>query len=162
MNTACVALSGTGPSDSNAANNCASNTVVSTAVGAGADLQLVSKTANPNPVDRGADLTYFITVHNNGPNPATNVTVTDALASLVTTGGFQSATPSQGTCTPSGVTAGPTVNLSCNLGSLAVGAGATVTVVVRPSIATTGSRTNSATVRSPDIADPVAATTRAR
>jgi uncharacterized repeat protein (TIGR01451 family) len=155
-NTACVALPGpTGPSDGNAANNCATNTVTSTVVGTGADLQAVSKTASPDPVLAGQNLTYIITVVNNGPSPATNVTVTDSLTSLVTTGGFQSATPSQGTCTPNVVTAGPTVNLSCNLGALAVGATATVTVVVRPLVATSGSRTNTATVRSPDIADPV-------
>ena len=157
-NTACVALPGpTGPSDGNAANNCATNTVTSTLVGAGADLDLqaVPKTASPNPVLAGQDLTYVITVINHGPSPATNVTLTDSLASLVTTGGFQSATPSQGTCTPSVVTAGPTVNLSCNLGLLAVGATATVTVVVRPLIATSGPRTNTAIAHSPDIADPI-------
>ena len=110
-NTACVALPGpTGPSDGNAANNCATNTVTSTVVGTGADLQAVSKTASPDPVLAGQDLTYIISVINNGPSPATNVTVTDSLASLITTGGFQSATPSQGTCTPNVVTAGPTVN----------------------------------------------------
>ena len=153
-NTACVALSGPGPSDGNAANNCASRNVISTDVAAAADLRVVSKTATPNPVAAGQDLTYVITVANDGPGTATSVTVTDALASLVTTGGFQSATPSQGTCTPSGVTAGPTVNLSCNLGTLTSGATATVTVVVRPSIATTGNRTNTATVTSPDVGDP--------
>ncbi len=157
-NTACVALPGpTGPSDGNAANNCATNTVTSTAVGAGADLDLqtVPKTASPDPVLAGQDLTYVITVINHGPSPATNVTVADSLTSLVTTGGFQSATPSQGTCTPSVVTAGPTVNLSCNLGLLAVGATAMVTVVVRPLVATSGPRTNTASAQSPDVADPI-------
>ncbi len=153
-NTACVTLPGpTGPSDGNVTNDCATNTVTSTP-GAGADLA-ISKTASPATVLAGQDLTYVITVINNGPNPATNVTVTDPLTSLVTTGGFQSATPSQGTCTPSVVTDGPTVNLSCNLGGLADGATATVTVVVRPLVATSGPRTNTATVSSPDIADPV-------
>ena len=153
-NTACVALSGTGPSDGNAANNCSSVNVISTDAAAAADLRVVSKTASPNPVAAGQDLTYVISVDNQGPGTATNVTVTDALASLVTAGGFQSATPSQGTCTPSGVTAGPTVNLSCNLGTLAPLATATVTVVVRPSIATTGNRSNQAVVTSPDVGDP--------
>ncbi len=137
--------------DPNAANNSGSQSTLATATNA--DLELVSKTANPDPVNAGEDLTYVITVRNNGPDAATNVTLTDALASLITTGGFQSATPSQGTCTPSGVTAGPSVNLSCALGTINNGATATVTVVVRPSIATTGSRSNTAAVRSPDIGD---------
>lgn len=152
-NNACVALTGTGPSDNVSGNDCAGVTVSSTL--AQADLRVVSKTAAPDPVLAGQDLTYVITVDNAGPDAATNVTVTDTLASLVTAGGFQSATPSQGTCTPSAVTAGPTVNLACNLGTLGNGAGATVTVVVRPSIALSGPRTNTATVNSPDVGDPV-------
>ena len=52
------------------------------------------------------------------------------------------------------VTAGPTVNLSCNLGTLASGATASVTIVVRPSIATTGNRANTATITSLDVGDP--------
>ena len=103
----------------------------------------------------GADLTYVITVRNNSVGAATNVTVTDTLASLVTAGGFQSAVPSQGTCTPSGVTPGPSVSLSCDLGTLVGGATATVTVIVRPTIATTGNRGNAAVVASADIGDPV-------
>jgi uncharacterized repeat protein (TIGR01451 family) len=153
VNNACVALGGSGTTDSVPGNNCSSATVSSTS--AQADLQLVSKTANPNPVLAGGDLTYVITVRNNSVDAATNVTVTDTLASLVTAGGFQSAVPSQGTCTPSGVTPGPTVNLSCNLGTLVGGATATVTVVVRPTIAVTGNRGNAAVVASADIGDPV-------
>ena len=66
----------------------------------------MSKTASPNPVQAGQDLTYVITVQNDGPGNATNVVVTDPFTAtgnnaLITTGGFQSATPSQGTCTPS-------------------------------------------------------------
>ena len=153
-NTACVALSGSGPADSNPANDCGSVNVISTAAAAAADLRVLSKTASPSPVLAGQDLAYTITVQNFGPATATNVVVTDALASLVSAGGFQSATPSQGSCTPSSVTAGPTVNLSCNLGTLASGAAATVVVVVRPSIATSGNRTNTASVTSLDVGDP--------
>jgi uncharacterized repeat protein (TIGR01451 family) len=154
VNNACVALSGTGPSDNNAGNNCTSVSVNSTDTGLAADLEVVSKTANPTTVLAGENLTYVINARNNGPGNATNATVTDTLASLVGTGGFQSATPSQGSCTPSGVTAGPSVTLSCNLGTLNNGATATITVVVRPSIATTGNRTNTATINSPDVGDP--------
>jgi len=152
VNNACVALTGSGPTDTAAGNDCAGVTVVASV--AQADLQVVSKTASPNPVNAGEDLTYTISVINNGPDPATNVVVTDSLASLIAVGGFRSATPSQGTCTPSGVTSGATVDLSCNLGTLANGGTATITVVVRPSRATTGTRTNTATITSQDVGDP--------
>ena len=158
-NTSCVALTGTGPSDGNAANNCSSVNVIATDAALAADLRVVSKTVSPNPVQAGQDLTYVITVQNDGPGNATNVVVTDPFTAtgnnaLITTGGFQSATPSQGTCTPSTVTNGPTLTLSCNLGALASGASATVTVVVRPATTTTGNRTNTATVTSLDVGDP--------
>ncbi len=42
-----------------------------------ADLRVVSKTVSPNPVQAGQDLTYVITVQNDGPGNATNVVVTD-------------------------------------------------------------------------------------
>ncbi|MCC7217075.1 MAG: DUF11 domain-containing protein [Burkholderiales bacterium] len=158
-NTACVALSGAGPSDGNAANDCASRNVISTDPALQADLRVVSKTASPDPVLAGQDLTYVITIENIGPGAATNVTVTDVFNAtgnnqLITTGGFQSATPSQGTCTPNVVTNGPNVTVTCNLGTLAAAATATVTIVVRPLRATSGSRTNTATVTSPDVGDP--------
>ncbi len=152
LNNACVALGGNGPSDGTPGNNCAGVTVVASA--AQADLRVVSKTASPNPVDAGQDLTYTISVVNNGPDPSTNVVVTDSLTSLVAVGGFRSATPSQGACTPSGVTNGTSVTLSCNLGTLAKDGTATISVVVRPSRATTGNRTNTATITSLDVGDP--------
>lgn len=151
-NNACVVLGLGARTDSNAANNCVGVGVTATATGA--DLRLLSKTATPDPVVAGQNLTYVITVDNAGPDAATNVIVGDALGSLVNTGGFQSAVPSQGSCTPNGVTNGTLQNLSCNLGTLAAGAQATVTVVVRPSIVATGTRTNTATVRSSDVGDP--------
>lgn len=151
-NNACVALAAGARVDSNAANNCAGVGVTSTATQA--DLRVVSKTASPTTVVAGENLTYVITVENLGPATATNVVVSDALASLVNTGGFQSAVASQGSCTPSGVTNGTSQNLSCSLGSLTVSAQATVTLVVRPNIGATGNRTNTATVRSTDVGDP--------
>jgi uncharacterized repeat protein (TIGR01451 family) len=153
VNNACAALSGSGPVDSNAANDCASVSVSSTVLKA--DLQVTSKTASPDPVLAGQPLSYVISVINNGPDPATNVVVSDTLPSLVNLGGLQSATPSQGTCVPAGPANGTTQNLSCNLGALAVGATATVTVVILPSVATSGPRTNTARLTSLDVGDPV-------
>ena len=98
-----------------------------------ADLSVV-KTVSPNPGQVGVPLSYRIAVTNNGPAPATNVTVNDALPAGVA---FVSSTPTQGAC--SGTT---TVN--CNLGSLAAGATAVVTIVVTPSAQ--GQLANTATV----------------
>ncbi len=151
-NNACVALGGGGRVDGNGGNDCAGVTVTASATQA--DLRVVSKTAAPNPVVAGENLTYVITVENLGPANATNVVVSDTLASLVNVGGFQSAAASQGTCTPNAATNGVSQNLSCALGTLTSGSQATVTVVVRPSIASTGPRTNTASVRSSDIGDP--------
>ena len=151
-NNACVALGAGVRVDSNGANNCVGVAVTSTATEA--DLRVVSKTAAPDPVVAGQNLTYVITVDNVGPAAATNVVVSDTLGSLVNTGGFQSAVASQGSCTPNAVTNGTSQNLSCNLGTLNFGAQATVTVVVRPRIAVTGPRINTATVRSTDVGDP--------
>jgi uncharacterized repeat protein (TIGR01451 family) len=48
-----------------------------------ADLS-ISKTDSPDPVTTGDDLTYTVTVTNNGPDPATSVTVTDDLPAETT------------------------------------------------------------------------------
>lgn len=154
VNSTCVALSGAGPVDNNPANNCNGASVPSTPTGAGADLEVVSKTAAPDPVRAGENLTYVISVRNNGPVDATNVVVTDSLTSLVATGSLQSVTTSQGTCTPAAPADGATINLSCALGTLVNGGTATITVVVRPLAATSAARTNTARISSADIADP--------
>ena len=151
-NTACVALSGAGAVDNATGNNCSTVSVSSTATQA--DLEVVSKTATPNPVAAGSDLTYVITVRNNGPATSTNVRVTDTLSSLVYTGGLQSIVASQGSCTPTAPRNVGSANLVCELGDMTSGATATVTVVVRPSIATTGNRINTASVTSLDVGDP--------
>ncbi len=153
-NNACVALSGAGPADPVSSNNCRSVNVTSTDGTVSADLRVDSKTASPGSLSAGQDLTYVINVSNAGPGNATSVVVTDTLNSLVGAGGFQSAVPTQGTCSPSGVTAGPNVTLTCNLGTLNVGASASITVVIRPSVATSGTRTNTATITSLDVGDP--------
>jgi len=98
-----------------------------------ADLS-VTKTASPNPAQVGVTLSYRITATNNGPAVATNVNVIDTLPASVT---FGSATTTQGNC--NGTSA-----VNCNLGTLAVGASAIVTINVTPSAA--GQITNSATV----------------
>jgi choice-of-anchor C domain-containing protein len=109
-------------------------TVADRSIEADADLAL-AKADSPDPVRVGQPLTYTLTVTNRGPSAATGVTLTDTLPARVT---FESADPSQGSCNQSGGTVG------CDLGSLAGGADATVTIVVTPTIA--GTLTNTATV----------------
>ncbi|MBA2528208.1 MAG: PQQ-dependent sugar dehydrogenase [Pyrinomonadaceae bacterium] len=96
------------------------------------DLSL-TKSASPNPGQVGLNLSYRVTVTNNGPALATNVSMSDTLPSGVS---LVSATPSQGSCN----VAGP---VNCALGNLAVGATAVITIVVTPSA--NGSIINTAT-----------------
>jgi uncharacterized repeat protein (TIGR01451 family) len=102
-----------------------------------ADLAL-AKTDSNDPAPTGRDLTYTLTVTNIGSDPASGVTVTDQLPSLVT---FVSATASQGSCGESNGT------VFCTLGTVATGGPVTIDIVVRPTQA--GLITNSASVASP-------------
>jgi uncharacterized repeat protein (TIGR01451 family) len=100
----------------------------------------------PDPVVVRTNLTYTLTVQNNGPDAASGVTLTDPLSSDAV---FVSATASQGTCTRAG--SGSRNGLvTCAVGTISAGGAATVTIVVSPSRA--GTLTNTATVRasSPD------------
>jgi len=89
----------------------------------------------------GTNLTYTITVTNNGPTTATGVSLTDTLAAGLT---LVTATPSQGTCSGTGP-------VTCPLGTLAGGASATITVIA--SASQSGSYANTATVTAtqPDL-----------
>ena len=89
----------------------------------------------PDPVYAGSALTYTIGVINHGPAVATGVSVVNALPAGVS---FVSATPSQGSSSFLGNT------VTGNLGTLAVGAGASLTIQVTPAMG--GSIVNTATV----------------
>lgn len=86
------------------------------------DLSLTQGDA-PDPVTLGDDLTYTTTITNHGPDEATGVTVSNTLPEGVA---FVSATASQGGCTEEGST------VTCDLGTLANGTTAAVTLVVTP------------------------------
>jgi uncharacterized repeat protein (TIGR01451 family) len=89
-------------------------------------------TDNPDPVKVRTQLIYTLTVRNNGPSAAAGVMVNDTLPSGVTLG---SVTTTQGSCSGS---------VTCNLGTMASGAVATITINVTPQA--TGTLTNLATV----------------
>lgn len=105
-----------------------------------ADLSLAG-TASPNPAAVGSTLSYRLTLTNNGPATSTNAQLTDTLPSNVT---FVSASTTQGSCSGTG-----TVN--CNIGTLASGASAIVTIVVTPTAS--GQISNTATASGTE-ADP--------
>jgi uncharacterized repeat protein (TIGR01451 family) len=95
----------------------------------------ITKTDAADPVTVGQRVRYFLTVTNNGPNAATNVTVTDTLPANVSA---VATSTSQGTCS---VASGKVI---CNLGTLASGASAQV--VISAKTTKTGTLTNTASV----------------
>ncbi len=95
----------------------------------------LTKSASPNPVTVGSFLTYTLAVRNVGGATATGVIVDDTLPDEVE---FDSVTVSQGSCT-----GGFTV--SCDLGDLASGTTATVTIKVRVANTGNGTTRNTAT-----------------
>ena len=119
--------------DPNVGNN---TTTEMTKVNPTADL-VVTQVDSPDPVLVENRLTYTVTVDNNGPSSAPEVVVTDTLPTDVT---FVSATPNQGSCSHTSGT------VTCNLGTLADGASATVTILVIPS--TLGALSNTVNVTS--------------
>ena len=117
--------------DPDSANNSVMET---TEVIASADLS-VTKNDSPDPVTDGQNLTYDLQVTNDGPSDATDVTLTDTLPGSVT---FVSADAEQGSCSEA------TGTVTCDLGSLANGETAQVTIVVTAT--SPGMSTNSAEV----------------
>ena len=113
-----------------------------------ADL-VVTKADSPDPVAPGGNLTYTITVTNNGPDPADNAFWSDTLPAETT---FVSlASPGGWSCSMPAVGAGGTV--SCSTASFAVGSAVfTLVVAVDPAV-TAGEITNTAGASS-DTPDP--------
>jgi uncharacterized repeat protein (TIGR01451 family) len=126
--------------DSNSANNVASDGLHIVGL---ADLG-ISKSDSPDPVNAGEELTYTLTVQNDGPSTATNVVVTDAVPAGTA---MVSAAASQGSCLQ-GVPGDPAQPSVCTLGDLASSGSATVTLVVAVLPATTGTLLNDASVSS--------------
>lgn len=105
----------------------------------------IQKSASPSPAIAGSDLTYTITVSNEGPSDALNVVVNDTLPAATT---FVSIAPAAGwSCTTPA--AGATGTISCTAASLAPESAVfTIVVHVDPSLAAGSVLTNAADVSS--------------
>jgi uncharacterized repeat protein (TIGR01451 family) len=119
-------------SDPTPANN--TSTASTTANPGPTDVSIV-KTANGTSYPAGAPVTYTIVVTNNGPAVALNTVVTDVLPAGMSA---SSATSTQGTCTG-------TTTVTCTIGTMLVGANATITLIANaPNVP--GAFSNTATV----------------
>ena len=131
--------------------NCANNTVttnVYVASATEADVAIM-KTASPEPVNQGTNLTYTLQVTNNGPAVAQGVTVSDPLPPEVS---FTSVSTTQGSC----IYTAATTTVSCSLNSISVGGLAVVTINVSAntfssSTLSTNTATVSATTNDPNL-----------
>lgn len=137
-NTAVVNSTTTDPTPGN--NTSTASTLVSGAVQADV---AVTKTDSPDPVAVGSNLTYTITVTNNGPSPAASVIATDSLPTGTT---FVSCGSTAGTCT--GPPVGSSGVATANLGTMINGASEIVTLVVNVTGAAGSTITNAAEVQS--------------
>jgi uncharacterized repeat protein (TIGR01451 family) len=118
-------------------NSSPNTTTISTPIVPVADLAITQFSSSPDPVEYGNNLTYTAVVTNNGPSPATGVSLsTPVLADMTFVSGSwvsQSGSPAA---------TGPVNQVGSKLvaaiGNLAVGSSATVTIVVSPQQASVG------------------------
>lgn len=143
-NTATV---GSSMPDSNEENNSASATTTIS----NADLEVL-KVDTPDPGSAGSNLTYTITLRNNGPNDAEDVSLSDTLPAGTT---FVSLSePSGWTCTEPAVGSGGTVN--CSIAAFVTESAVFILVVKVDSSVSFGTIiTNTATVTSSTTHDPI-------
>ena len=120
------------------------NDTLTSKIQARADLEVVSITDTPDPVESGEYLDYVVTVRNNGPSGTEGVQLEQTLPADTT---FVSASASQGTCREESTV------VSCSLEALGVGDTATVKIRVIPIQASDGSISTQATV-SGAVTDP--------
>ncbi|QIL72075.1 DUF11 domain-containing protein [Diaphorobacter sp. HDW4B] len=143
VNTASV-TSPAGVVDPNAANNSATDSDAQ----ASADLS-ITKTNGATTYKPGTDVTYTITVTNNGTETVTGATVSDPLPAGITKASWTCAAANGATCTGAGSGA-----LSDKV-NLPAGASVTYTVVLSVPSTFTGALVNTASVAAPaDMLDP--------
>lgn len=135
-----VTVTGT-EADSSFTNNRIETFITVLSATTASDLALTMTDA-PDPVRRGTNLVYTLTVLNNGPSNAGSITLGDVLPANVT---FVSAVPAQGACTG-------TSTITCSLGTLNTGAKTSVKITIKPK--TVGVISNSASLGSPLVTDP--------
>lgn len=101
--------------------------------------------AGPDTINRGADITYIVTVTNAGNTPATSVQMTDPLPPGITFTSLAQSGPVFACSTPP---AGSNGTVSCSIATLAVGATTNFTIVGSVPGSATGGTTfaNTATV----------------
>ncbi|MGC8639135.1 MAG: Calx-beta domain-containing protein [Isosphaeraceae bacterium] len=128
--------------DPNPTNN--TSTINNLTVNPAVDLAITKFSASPTTVQIGDDLTYTIDVTNNGPSPATGVTVTSPL------GAGASYVTGSGTVSPAGTASLQGSNVMANLPTLASGASATITYTVVPSLIETLNASTSVTATETD------------
>ncbi len=123
----------------NGVNKTATSQTTDTPVGPAADVQVV-KTLVTQTLVAGSPVQYSVVVTNNGPQPATDVTASDNVPSAIT--GASARIDGGSSCPLNGST------LNCAIGTLAVGASATITVngTLAASTAPGSTVTNTATV----------------
>ena len=146
LNTANINIPCSAATDPICSNNSA-QTKVYIAAATEADVAIM-KTASPEPVNQGTNMTYTLQVTNNGPAVAQGVTVSDN--PLPPEVSYVSVSTTQGSCT---YTAG-TKSVGCNLGSISVGGLVIVTInVTANTFSSSTQSTNTATVSATTI-DP--------
>ncbi|WP_162244647.1 IPTL-CTERM sorting domain-containing protein [Acidovorax sp. Leaf160] len=164
-NSACVSLSGAGPREAGDGGgfrtNCVSTGTTGTESNDSADLQ-ITKTASQASVVVGQPLAYTLQVTNRSTtNAATQVHVYDTVNDLLTSAGSPGLVsiiaPAGDSCTPTAPSNTGSASIDCNLHTLAAGETKTVTITVVPNNTTAAplARTNTATVNSLDIGDPI-------
>lgn len=104
----------------NSAESAPSNAVTPTTSAAPPDMAVTI--SGPASVSANAQATYTVTVVNNGPSIAPQVILTNTIPAGTT---MLSQSPSQGVCSIAGTTG------NCNLGSIAAGGSASVSVIVQ-------------------------------
>jgi uncharacterized repeat protein (TIGR01451 family) len=123
--------------------NNSAQAVTTIVAAASADLT-ITKTTTTTYAPVGSQFAYTITLHNNGPDAASNAVMTDTLPSSLL---FRSITQPAGfTCTTPAV--GATGTITCNAATLANNATATFTLTVEVAPGATGTIINSAGVSS--------------
>lgn len=135
--TVCGPVDNTGQATASNAASATSNTVQVTITCPSFNINLV-KSVSATQVNAGTGFTYTLVATNSGAAQATNVVVSDVIPANLGISGTPTSTA--GTCSVAGQT------VTCDLGTLATGGSATITINVTTSSASCGTALNTGTV----------------